>query len=101
MKKLVLFIIILFLAGCKSKNDIQLETAAKIYVENIILEDKYSNKPDTVILLRDKVYEKYKLSKEEYKKIFDGFAVDKDKWSEFFTLSEKYLDSLRNKNTLN
>lgn len=101
MKKYFLLFIIVLLSGCKSQSDIRFETAAKVYVENMLIEDKYSDRPDTVIILRDKLYEKYKMSKDEYKKVFDGLSIDKDKWNVFFTLSEKYLDSLKSKQSLN
>jgi hypothetical protein len=101
MKKIILFIVIIILTGCRSKNDEKLQTVAMIYVENVMLEDKYSDRPDTLITLRNKIFEKYRLSKDEYKKIFDGLSAEKEKWDEFFTLSEKYLDTLKNRNSLN
>jgi hypothetical protein len=101
MKKYFLIFIIVLLSGCKSQSDIKLETAAKVYVENMLIEDKYTDRPDTALILCDKVYAKYKMSKDEYKKVFDGLSIDKDKWDVFFTLSEKYLDSLKSKKSLN
>lgn len=100
MKRLTALLIIVLIAGCKSSSDMKLETAARIYVQNLVVDEKYRDKPDSAAIMHDKIYSKFNLSKEEYKKVFDGIMTDKERWDVFFTLSEKYLDSLKNNSNI-
>jgi hypothetical protein len=97
MKKFLILFVIVILSGCKSSKDNTLDTAAKVYVENIIIDEKYSFKEDTIKILRTQVFEKYKLPEAEYKKIFDGILTDKEKWDYFFKSAGDYLDTLKAK----
>ncbi len=95
MKKFILIPLILIVAACSSTSDKKIDRAARAYVDNLIVEEKYSAKPDTVNLLKDEVFKKYSFTKEDYKQFFDELSADKVKWDKFFSSAEKYLDSLK------
>ena len=101
MRKLIYLFAVIVLCSCGGPKDSNIETTAKIYVERIAVEEKYSSKPDTLKVLYDQLYIKYKFPEAEYKKVFSSFSTDKKKWEMFFSLSEKYLDTLKNKKMLN
>jgi len=100
MKKFLILFVLIILAGCRPSNDADLNTAAKVYVENIVIDEKYPFKEDTVKILRGEVFKKYNLTEDNYKKIFDGILTDKDKWDYFFAAAGKYLDTLKAKELL-
>lgn len=100
MKRFLILFVLIVLAGCRSSKDESLDTAAKVYVDNIIIDEKHVYNEDTIKILRAKVFEKYKLTPENYKKVFDGILTDKEKWDYFFTAAGKYLDTLKAKNLL-
>lgn len=101
MRLSILILAIIFFAGCSVKPSKKVETAAKIYIENILVDEKYSAKKDTVEILRNEIFKKYNFSKEEYKKLFDDLSSDKESWDSFFKLAGSYLDTLKARKQLN
>ena len=83
------------MAACKSDKEIKISTAARVYVDQVIVDEKFSAYPDSIPILRDKVLVKYKMSKEDYRKIYDVIAADSGKWNKFFKIASGYLDSLK------
>lgn len=93
---LLLILLVGFVHGCK-KYSVDEDTAIKIYVENIVAEEKYFSNPDSLILHRQKIYEKYKTSKTDYDNYLKSFEGNQEKWDLFFKEAESYLNELKKK----
>lgn len=90
---------VLFIASCSEEPSLPVKTTASIYVDLLVAEEKYPNNPDSLLHYRQKVFEKYNITKKEYEKSLSQLEYDNDKWDEFFELSEAYLDTLKNSST--
>jgi len=101
MRKLIFIVVILFISGCSSLEDKKLENAARIYINKLLIEEKFPDIPDSVTIMQEKLYSRYKTSKEEYQNFFSTLGRDKDKWDAFFSFAEKYFDSLKNTKNFN
>ncbi len=95
MKRLTVLLIIIIAAACSPGGGGKMKTAARVYIDNMAVDEKYAGKSDSIKFYREKVFAKYKMSEEEYKKLLNEFSTDKSKWDVFFAESEKYLDSLK------
>lgn len=100
MKKSLFLILVFILAGCGSLKNKDLESAARIYIDNMLIDEQYAGKPDSIKIFRNKVFAKYNMKEEEYKKFFENLSIDKKKWDSFFDSAEKYLDSLKTGNKI-
>ena len=95
MKRPIILLLIFIAAACSSRGEDKLKIAARVYIDNMAIDEKYAGKSDSIKFYRDKVFSKYKMSEEDYKKFLNEFSTDKGKWDSFFAESEKYLDSLK------
>ena len=95
--RIILFLLsaftVLLIYGC-GKKPIDEETAVKIYVENIIAEEKYSNNPDSLKTHRDKIFSHYDVTEEKYKEYFKSMESEPEKWQDFFKRTDDYLREL-------
>ena len=89
----------LTVCSCNEK-PIDEKTAVKIYVENIIAEEKYSNNPDSLSMCRDKIFSKYDVTRENFENYFHDMNTESDKWKSFFKESDLYLAELQKKGLL-
>jgi len=96
---LLLLILPIFCTGCKSKS-LDDETAVKIYVENIIAEEKYLSNPDSLKICRQKIYSQYKSDNNKLNEYLKNLKSDKDKWDIFFKKADLYLSELKKKGTI-
>jgi hypothetical protein len=90
----IIFLIILILSGCSGDNFDE-DIAVKIYVENLIVEAKYISQPDSIEYYQKIVFDKYKISKEKFKKYFENLEHDQIRWNSFFKKADQYLIELR------
>lgn len=93
---LLIIVSIGFIYGCK-KSSVGDDTAVKIYVENIVAEEKYFSNPDSLNIHRQKIYAKYNTSKTDYDNYLKTFEGDQEKWDRFFKEAETYLNVLKKK----
>jgi hypothetical protein len=87
------------MAGCGSPKKREFETASKIYIDNMLVDEKYAGNIDTIKFYRNLVFKKYNMKEDEYRKFFDELSLDRAKWDNFFKLAESYLDTLKAKET--
>lgn len=80
--------------GC-SGNNIDEDTAVKIYVENLIVEEKYNSKPDSIEFYQKHVFDKHKTSKEKFKTYIKNLEFDQIRWGSFFRKADQYLLELK------
>jgi len=88
------FLFIYFFA-CSENNQPERDDIIKIYVDLLIIQEKYSNMPDSINLHYERIFEKYDTKEEIYKSAFKNFSDDPDKWKLFFDDAEKYLESIK------
>ena len=100
MKKtflLILFVSVL-LYSCGKKENIDREVLAHTYVELLIAEQQYLEKPDSLEIAKREVFSKYNLNEEEYISGLENYQSKKEKWDLFFVSAQTYLDSLKAEN---
>lgn len=93
IKYFVLFIL-LFLSFCSIQKKVDKKILSKIYVDLLVVEEYYTN-PDSIKIKKKEVYDNYKMDKSVYDENLKKFKADQKEWDEFFTLANKYLDSLK------
>lgn len=90
----IVVLILFFLIGCEDKQEIEIDTLAKVYVDVLVVEDFYNN-TDSLETKRAEVFEKYSVTEAIYDSTFKQFTYDKEKWDSFFKLANTYLDTLK------
>lgn len=78
-----------------SDNNMNDDTAVKIYVESLIVEENYSTQPDSISYYQGEVFDKYKTTKEKYKTFIERLEFDQLRWTSFFNKADQYLIELR------
>ncbi|OGU56738.1 MAG: hypothetical protein A2V66_04745 [Ignavibacteria bacterium RBG_13_36_8] len=86
--------IILLITFCKDNRIVEQDTLIKVYVDLAITEETYSNDIDSLTAGRQKIFDKYNVSEDDYKYTFQKFSEDKEYWEDFFNKVYEYLDSL-------
>lgn len=84
----------MILSGC-SHDNVNEETAVKIYIENLIVEENYSSQPDSIAYYQGKVFDKYNTSKERFKTYIESLEYDQLRWTSFFRKADQYLIELK------
>ncbi len=87
-------LLLLLFTGCKS-HEIDSDTAVKVYVENLIAEEKYSSKPDSLNIERQTIFKKYNVSQADFDNYLQSMNDDTGKWEEFFKNADTYLNELK------
>jgi len=90
----------LFLTGCDKKN-IDEQTAVKIYVENIILEEKYFYNVDSLNIYRKKMFDRYNVSAKDFEEYLKGLKANQNQWENFFKKADEFLKDLKSTNAIN
>jgi len=96
----ILIIISIFSFGC-GKHKIDEDTLVKIYVENMIIHERYSYSADSLRVHSDLVFKKYNTTKQDYKAELQQYSDDSDMWESFFKKADAYLTELKSKNKIN
>lgn len=86
--------------GCVKKN-IEDDKAVRIYVENIIVEEKYSYNPDSLRIHQQFIFNKYKTTKQQFETYLKNLEADQIKWQSFFKKADEYLTELRKSELIN
>lgn len=89
-----LFFTLLLFISC-SQNNLEENTAVKVYVEKIIIEEKYLSQPDSIKFHLNNLFAKYKTSEEEYKSFMYGLGYKSENWNRFFNSANEYLIQLK------
>ena len=82
------------ISGCESSK-IDDKTAVKIYVENLIVEEKYSAIPDSIEIHRQKVFSNFNSSKKDFDEYLSSIKSNPEKWESFFKKADSYLNELK------
>ncbi|MBN1302321.1 MAG: hypothetical protein JW995_13980 [Melioribacteraceae bacterium] len=82
-------------SACNEQPLLNKETAARIYVDLLVIKEKFYSQKDSIQIYKEKVFDKYGTDSLAYKLTLEKYEVDQDEWKEFFDLSEQYLDTLR------
>jgi hypothetical protein len=96
---LLLLVLPIIYSGCKS-HSLDDETAVKIYVENIIAEEKYLSNHDSLRISKQKIFSKYKFDKKQFNEYLKDLNGNKDKWENFFKEADLYLSGLKKKGVI-
>lgn len=67
----------------------------KVYVENLVAEGKYDFNPDSLRKHRQNVFDKYRITPDEFKLALKDYQNDPKEWDVFFKRAKVMLDSLR------
>ena len=90
-----LIISVLFIGGCSSKEKIDKEKIAHLYVDILVSQETYKYNVDSLKIAVDSLYKDYQMTEDQYKKTLEKFKYDEKTWDEFFKLAEEYLDTLK------
>ncbi len=96
----LLVVSFLLITNC-TKKIIDEEVAVRIYVENIILEEKYSYNTDSLRIYRKQLFEKYKISQNDFEEYLRGLKANQKSWESFFKKADEFLNDLKNTNAIN
>lgn len=64
-------------------------------MENLVAEGKYDFNSDSLRIHRQKVFEKYKITQDEFTSALKVYQNDPKVWDEFFKRAGVMLDSLK------
>jgi hypothetical protein len=90
----ILILLLIISIGCSQKK-LNEETAVKIYVEKIIVEEKYSAAPDSLQQYTNQIFSKYNTTPESYKEFMHSLEYDTERWNVFFKKADTYLLELK------
>ncbi len=93
-----LIIAALFSACQKSKLDV--DTLVRIYVENVIIEETFASNQDSIKIKKEELFERYKISRNEYETELNAIGADQKKWEEFFKKANALLEDLKSTGAL-
>lgn len=90
----VLLFTLFFFSFCSTQEKENKEIIAKIYVDLLVVEEFYTN-PDSIRIKKAEVFDKYQIDKAVYNESLINLSSDQKEWDEFFSLANKYLDTLK------
>lgn len=96
MKYAVLFFIMLILVSAcgNGGGKPSQEKVAKVYVDLLIVKERYGSLTDSLDIHTANVFTKHGISEEEYLKTLASYKADEEKWDSLFSKANGYLDSL-------
>lgn len=90
----------LFFTACgKEKPDE--DVLVKVYVENLIVEERYATNPDSILIGKKAVFSKYKITQQDFEAALRNYSDDSKKWESFFKQANAYLNDLKKNNVIN
>lgn len=97
MKQIIIGLILfsLFSTGCETKPKFEPEKVAHLYVDLLMIDESYKFDQDSLKIFADSIFNHYQISEEQYKNEIESFQFSEETWSDFFSLAEKYLDTLK------
>ncbi len=93
VKKISLLVFILFIS-CES-NEFDNKTIAKAYVDIMVSREEFSNKLDTLAVVREEILQKHNLTLTEYESAIEKLKTNDKAWEDFYKEVYIYLDSLK------
>ena len=96
MKKLapyLLPILILFSYCGNAEQEVEEEKLAMIYVDLLLVNERYGNLTDSLNYHQQKVFTKHQVDETAYISTLESYRVDEEKWDSFFVKANAYLDS--------
>ena len=87
--------------SCSSQKKYSQELLAKVYVENMIVEGKFDFNADSFRTHKQKVFDRYKISSDQFKSALKEYQNDSKKWESFFKKANLILDSLKTQSVIN
>ncbi|PKL89943.1 MAG: hypothetical protein CVV23_02610 [Ignavibacteriae bacterium HGW-Ignavibacteriae-2] len=97
-KHFLLLLLVLLISTCKNEPSVSKDKAARVFVDLLVLKEKYYFEKDSLLTHQKKVFEKYATSRKEYEAALAKLENNEEEWNVFFDAAEKYLDSLRKSN---
>ncbi len=91
----VSFLVVLLFPACSKQNKINVNIAARVFINKLIIEDVYRNQPDSIKIKENKLFRKYHITKQDFVNTITSYKSDRAQWDVFFKKAKKYLDSLR------
>ncbi|HPN38722.1 MAG TPA: DUF4296 domain-containing protein [Melioribacteraceae bacterium] len=92
------FILVIFLVSCNNPKKINHETLSKTYVDIMIAQEIYLPNFDSLKIHKQKIFNKYGITEEDYFYTLESYKADTETWDKFFAASMNYLDTLRKQN---
>ncbi|MCX7797289.1 MAG: hypothetical protein N2249_01535 [Melioribacter sp.] len=96
----IFILISLVLFSCKNKK-LDDNIAIRVYVENIIIHEKYSYNQDTLRKYQNELFRSYNISKIDFENYLKSLKTDQNKWQDFFKRAEAYLNELNKVGAVN
>ena len=97
MKKVILFLFIILVAACSSR-EVDSHVMSKAYVDILIAKETFPQGSDSLKAATNRTFEKYKITSEDYYSTLKNYETNQEKWDDFFKQSREYLDSLKAEN---
>ncbi|MFA3783122.1 hypothetical protein ABRY23_08675 [Melioribacteraceae bacterium 4301-Me] len=85
--------LVLLINGCKKSSRYDVKFLSKIYVENLVIKQKYSQ--DSLKIMQERLFKNYGITQEEFENELNSFADNQKKWSEFFNEAQNYLTEIQ------
>ena len=96
MKKLIVLFLILIFSACSSESETR-ERVKKVFVEELILREKYKDNRKEYDAQLENLYKKYSFSEQEYRQEIYTMSQDYFIWERFFDDAATYMTELREK----
>ena len=95
MKTFLLCILIFSFFSCQSKTQKDISEISQIYVDILVVEETYRGMPDSLVDNKNKIFEDYGITEENYNESLRGLEQSSEEWNLFFENALTYLDSLK------
>lgn len=92
----VIITLLFIVVSCTSETYYDEKTAAKIYVDLLVIEESNLYDADSVKIKRDEYFLSNNIDQEKYERTMSGYELDEKKWNKFFNEAELIIDSLKN-----
>lgn len=93
--KLFILFFAIIISSCASKK-IDDDTLVKIFVEKLIIDEKYYNNKDSIINKNKELFNKYKINEKEFEEALRKKNYNREEWATFFKKSNQLLYDLKN-----
>ncbi len=100
MKNLLFALIIFLTFSCQSKTQKDISEISQIYVDILVVEETYRGVPDSLVVNKNKIFENYGTTEENYNESLRSMEETSEEWNLFFNNALTYLDSLKKKGNL-
>lgn len=95
----IIFFITLFLLGCNKNVDD--DTLVKVFVENLIVQERYYNNSQVLEIKKQEIFKKYNIDESKFMNSLLSLKYDRDKWNNFIRKSNDLLYDLKNSGAIN